>query len=692
MALTETTALEDQGELLNDSGPLRSDPAALEDQQQLLTESGAPQFREVAGLEDGFQCHINDSDYVKGRLDEDGRELAANTSIRHVLYYDATADPWHAHGAGFYGAGRDGRLYYDGVECGPGPFSIGSPAGLNRTAWGSPGGYLDRLPVANAAALTYPTAGTIEVAPVSTTTQVGSTWRWFFTDDFDIQIDYQIISAGSGPTTGGIALEVWMDSNNRAGVRRKMFGSNSYEAFCLNNGSWGANPAVGTSDTSGKLRMVRVGAALSMYYWNGSSWTQIGSDYTMTYTRPMWVAVGSWFNTTPVGTVFQVSGWQINSGSTTNLIGWAREAAGTYRGALTEFPQHVLFISSGNSLDIVDVDTDKLWMSFRGGTNNVLWGDSNYYVPQVQMRDGVLLVNQRTFDSYGTNSGFTAWIDFTVDFIRMHRGSTYNDAGLIYNVELTTGIWPRDSSDGVIRWRNNARGYYASHYDNWQYQSMRTNWCDLLHDSGFQYRLIANAGGVYLSKWERWKFEGLINAHLNTPDYGISTVATACRWAMFDPTTKALYYHDRTKLYIVAFSTWDIVISGGGGTWVEDQEFTLAGSIDAGESVSLAQDKMVLYDGYLWYARQQGVYRMDLTTGTSVLFYGKVGSGATYENLPNYSTISSLQQATDGTTPVMVIGMTYPDRTVAVNLTTHALYWKGRVLDSRTPVSMGVGA
>jgi len=714
----DTLALEDGGQILDQSGPLRDDmpgvqgdlslldraPVAMEDGGQLLTDSGAPRFdlpeilsdpvlpQQAMALEDGFQTHVNDSDYVKGRLDGDGKELIGYTDIRQITLYDATADPWHTHGAGFYGAGRDGKLYYDGVECAPGDFGT-LVGGRRKTAWSGPGDFVDTGYAVNP---TITADGEMQCALTTgqASSGVSSRLRWFFTGDFDIQVDYEIIATSGGPTDGGLYLFAYMDPNNCFYVRRHMWGGSgqTYDKDVRNNGSWVNWSQVLTSDTTGKIRLTRVGSTVSSYYWTGSAWAQIGSSYAMTYVRPMYIDC----LLSPAGGTANVTvkfrNLTINSGSTTNLIGWAREAAGTYRGSQAEFPQHALIASSGNGIDIIDVDTDKLWMSFRGGTNNLIGGDTNFYVPQVVFKDGTLLLCYRTFDSFGTADGYGYWIDFNLDFARSHRGPTYNDAGFIANVELTTGVWPRDSANGCIAFRNSGRNAFAAHRDEWQYQNSRANWADILHDGGFQYRMIANNGGVYLAKWKRWRFEGLTNDNLSTPDYGISTITGAVYWAAFNPANKDMLYHDRVKLWITHFSTWDLVLSGGGGTWTEDHEFTLAGTADLGLVVRAAQDKMLVYGGDLYYPRVQGVYRMNLATGASTLVYGKAGSGALYEILPDCSTIVSIHQAMDGVTPVLLVGLSYPDRVVAVNMTTNALYWKGRTLDSRTPVAVTVGA
>jgi len=717
----ETIGLEDQSTLLTTSGPTRFDysdiggdvtftpptTVAMEDQGGLLTQSGVSRFdlSEISeasivptdrmALEDGFQCHFDDSEFIKAKYDSDGKELVGYTSIRQILFYDATLDPWHAHGAGHYGAGRDGILYYDGVACGPGSFGT-LTGGRRKTAWATNGDFVD-VATAPLNAYIYNPAPTItaddEMQFALTTSQaaagVSSRMRWFLTGDFDVQVDYEIVSSGAGPTDGGLYFFAIMDLNNIVFLRRHMWTTQYYDYQVKNNGSWGGYASVATSQTSSKLRITRVGSTVAAFYWTGSAWAQIGSNYTMTYARPMYIDCFLAPHGGTANVTVKVRNFTINSGATTNLIGWAREAAGTYRGSLAEFPQHALICSSGNGLDIIDADTQKLWMSFRGGTNNVVVGDGNYYIPQACMKDGVLFASYRTFDT-AVLDGWAAWIDFTLDFMRLHRGPSYNDAGLIYNVELTTGIWPRDSSNGAISWRNSARGWTASHFDDWQFQHSRVNWCDLLHNGGFQYRAVANNGGTYLAKWQRWKFEGLTNAHLNTPTKGVSTKTTSMWWVLFDPITWDLFYHDRTKLYIVYFATWGSTMISG-GTWVEDQEWTLAGNIDSNTAFKEAQDKMILYVGDLYYSRVQGIYKMNITTGVSTLFFGKLGSGATYEILPNYSTTVSIHQALDGVTPLMLIGLTYPDHVVAVNLLTNTLYWKGRMLSSPTPVALAVG-
>jgi len=643
------------------------------------------------GIEESLFVQLDNTDYIKGKYDADGKEYLGNYNARHILYYDATLDPWHAHGAGFYGAGRDGKLYYNGVECGPGTFGT-LAGGINRTGWAAKDGYLD---FGWAATPTISADGemTCTVTPSVNALGLTTNLRWFLTGDFDIQFEYQIISTGAGPTDNGIVLMASMDWNNEFYVRRKMWNTNLYDKDVKNNGSWSSYASAATADTSGKLRLVRVGSVVSSYYWSGSAWVQIGSNYTMTYARPVFIqAYFQQSGGTAITATVKIRNFTINSGATTNLIGWAREAAGTYRGSQAEFPQHALIVSSGNSLDIIDVDTNRLWMSFRGGTNNVIGGDANYYVNHAAMKDGVLLLSYRTVDS-GALTGNGIWIDFTLDFIRLHRGQATADAGYIYNVELTTSVWPRDSANGCIAFRNSARAYYSSHYDNWQYQNPRANWSDFLHDSGFQYRLIANNGGVYLCKWQRWKFEGTGNAHLNTPYYGIGTQTVATRWATFRPTSKDILAHDRIKLWITLYATWDATLGGGGGTWLEDYEYTLAGTVDDWVLGALAQDAMALDDaaGLLFYARNEGVYVLDLATGTSTLFYGKAGSGATHEALPDYGLISSVKLATDGATSLLLVGMARPDRIWAVNRATHTIYWRGFQDDAHQPLSMAVG-
>jgi hypothetical protein len=702
-------ALEDAASTLGEGGPERfdvlgtkdavvlpsTDVVGLEDGLVLPSVGGPkprydfpqinedPSFSDVIGLEDGFFVQIDETDYIKGKYDADGKELLAGANARHVFYYDATLDPWHTHGAGHYGAGRDGKLYYDGVECGPGDFGTVA-GGFRRTAWAFPDGFLDRDLIAKAAQITMPADGTLRFTVNTNGTDIASSLRWFFTGDFDVQVDYNIVSNGSGPTDGGIVIQAVMDWNNYTYARRRMFGSGNpnWDKDVRNNGSWGSYASVGGATASGKLRITRVGSTVTSYYWTGSAWAAIGSGSAMTYNRPMLIDLGFWFNSTPTGTVFEFSNFTINSGTTTNLIGWAREAAGTYRGSLAEFPQHALIACTEPNIDIIDADTNKLWASFRGAANNMVWGPASWgYVRQAVMKDGVLMV------ALPSSGGYGLWIDFTTDWA---RSAQEGGGGAFYNPELSTNMWPIWSPSGSVAVRNSGRNYQGP-YANWVLQSYYVYWCDLLHDSGYQYRLFATAAGITLQRWQRWKFQGANDAHLDTPYKGVSMQTGTMRWAQFQPSTRDLLYHDRSSLYITHFAAWNAIISGGGGTWVENHTYTLSGTIDEGDR-ALAQDAMVVDGNYLYYARKEGVYRMDLTTGTSVLLYGIVGSGATHEILPTSRAVISVAYGVDNSVPILLVGMTYPDLSVAVNLNTNVLYWKGRLDDSHTPYSMAVGA
>lgn len=708
-----TAALEDAGATLGQSGQPRFDALGVNDPVQsdaMLPLEDLATFPAVAGprpryefpqiqedlsvrdsaaLEDSLFVQVDETDYIKNKYDADGKELIGGFNTRHVFYYDATLDPWHTHGAGFYGAGRDGVLYYDGVACGPGTFGT-LAGGINRAGWAAKDGYLD-FGWAATPTISADDEMTCTVTPSINALGLTTNLRWFLTGNFDIQIDYQIVSTGAGPTDNGIVLMATMDWNNEFYVRRKMWNSNLYDKDVKNNGSWASYSSVATSDTSGKLRLVRAGSVVSAYYWNGSAWVQIGSNYTMTYARPVFLqAYLQQSGGTAITATVKIRNFTINSGTTSNLIGWAREASGTYRGVRSDFPEHALIISTESNIDIIDADTSKLWMSFRGATNCIVGGAAgSYYVRQVVMKDGVLMFGMPSVET-AADGGFGGWVDFNIDCMRILQPTAGAYKGGYYNVELTTGVVPRDSANGCIAFRNSTRGFFGN-YANWVIQTYRVHWTELLHDSGYQYRVFATGAGITMQRWQRWKFEGVAAADINTPNYGISTEVGVMRWVKFQASTLDLFYHDRSKLFIVHYATWAAIIIGGGGSWVENHAYDLSGTLELGER-ALAQDSMVVVGNYLYYARKEGVYRMDLTTGVSVLRYGVSGSGATYEILPFSRAAISVAYAVDGSTPILFVGMTYPDLSVGVNMDTNTIYWKGRLDDSHVPLTMAVGA
>ena len=101
-------------------------------------------------------------------------------------------------------------------------------------------------------------------------------------DDFStVQIDYDI-DTGPATTSWSIFLEMRTGSaDDMIRIDRRYDGGHKYYFSYYTGGSWYGGANAVTSDTSGKLRLERVGDVFHGYYWAGSSWTELGSGYTV---------------------------------------------------------------------------------------------------------------------------------------------------------------------------------------------------------------------------------------------------------------------------------------------------------------------------------------------------------------------------------------------------------------------------
>jgi hypothetical protein len=104
--------------------------------------------------------------------------------------------------------------------------------------------------------------------------------------DFDIQIDFDYTTLNAGAGTARMALFLAASINDQRdslenyiyATLQKTSSIHRYFIECYVDGASTGSGTQNTSDTSGKLRIVRSDSTFRGYYWNGSSWVQIGSD------------------------------------------------------------------------------------------------------------------------------------------------------------------------------------------------------------------------------------------------------------------------------------------------------------------------------------------------------------------------------------------------------------------------------
>jgi hypothetical protein len=134
-----------------------------------------------------------------------------------------------------------------------------------------------------------------------------------------------------------------------------------------------------------------------------------------------------------VGDVFKVASWYVEPESST-------------RGEKQEFPYRAEIIATNSSVDIIDADTQKLWMRFStGGTtanNSYMVGATNDPINAITALNGAVITGNT-----GTVSNSTTFIKFYEDEARMVNATT---SAHIYN--------------GVISQRNSGLGLILNVY------------------------------------------------------------------------------------------------------------------------------------------------------------------------------------------------------------------------------------
>jgi hypothetical protein len=654
--------------------------------------SMGPQAR--AGAEDQVIAQLVPiSTYHADKQDQDAVDLLGGDQIQNVTIHDTQGESWRSHGSGFHGAGKDGIWYQDGVACGPGnPVNMfGTLAGgIRETAWGYPTLVHRRYGHPSNPAVSIIADDTIRIVATAISgwpsSGVSSRQRWTLTGDFDIEVQYSNYSASSG-SDGGLVLEAVIDYDNYFYVRRQKNGL--YDRDVRNNAAWGNYVSVGTADTSGRLRLVRVGATVHSYYWN-AGWIEIGSGIVMTAgaNRPMWVNIkingdGS------LNCSADVFSFVINSGATDNKAAWSTEAAGTHRGLDDAFPDRVAIVSSREAVDIIDADNDKLWMRFQRGTSRALWATTNLWTYAAKMKDGVLVFAHGT-RPVDAHEGGGVVVDFTRDSIQIcYDLASGVTGGLLRATNGGTnspvGSTAENLAHGHITSRNAGLGHGAD-FNNWRVPDKRIYGIDLTFQGGFMYWATAGEGGITAYKYRRFYIEnyGILadNEDPNTPDYGYGEL-NEMRWLEFDDGSGDLFYVDDTTLYLVELTTLDAQLDQVGTGWTADNSVALAGT----RSRILQQTTGVArtVGDSIYIGADEGVY-FSTAFAAFALHYGKTGSGATHEILPFYDYVAGVSVVQDGATQLLAIALIseqgdyvdpetfVPSQVVLVNPATNTVY------------------
>jgi len=627
-----------------------------------------------AGIGDEGSLAVLDQtpDYSPLKLDADSRAFLGDHAVQAALLYDATADTWHTPDTDFCGYGRDGNSYINGQACLQGGFGT-LTTGFNKRSWACAGnppmdcwlgsGFTQTMYADDKVQNSYSST------PSGGSAYMMSFTRWVMPGDFDVQVEFEAFTH-SGGGDGGFFFGAYIDGRNGTYARRQVGGV--WDKDVMNNGSWGSYSSVGGAGTSGKLRITRVGKVVSSFYWNGVSWSQIGSSVTMTNNGAMGIFVGSNCTNSGCSGGVRFFAFTVNSGTISYQAGWAREAAGTHRGSRADFPTHALIVATMAAIDIIDLDSDKLWMRFvKSGSNALQSFGYRERIWNLAMKDGVLAA------AYGdhpddSEEGASIIIDFNLDTIRLMRKQASGWTGAYYLDPLSSNDDNMSGALGAISGRNSGVNY-GSDFDSWRQLCYRTHSVDVALSGGYLFRASAGSPGVTVHKWQRWYNYGTAPASYNTPYWCFQTLQTTnFHWVHFDQSTLMLYYMDASNLYSSARATWEGAMNGG--TFVADSTVALPTSSPPQGLHALRRPIMI--GSVLYIAATEGIYSLTWPTPPWVLTFGGPDSGATYPILPQGRVLGHALRTDSGTNYLLVTTkhLRYGRILTVINLTTNAVY------------------
>jgi hypothetical protein len=588
----------------------------------LLAETSS-NFQGKMAWEDAMSITFDPSaDWEDGTLDGEGRELIQGYNIQAMYYYDSTDEPWRLHGPGFYGAAADGYHYYNGTPTELYEPIATSASGVNQLSWGDYTNPLCGIWPSHSSYynVTYPTtSGEMRLDTTSPLTDwqsagVFSAGRWTLYGDFDIEVRYKNTTK-SGGNGGGLNFEIVRDEWHRVYLEFEHDG-NIATSF-QNEGSWQTKWKEYDNDASGRLRFIRTGSNIQAYRYQGG-WNAVGGAQ----------AFGGWnanvrLRVTGTGNLSWdtvVYDLRLNSGTVDRTCGWAREGAGDHFGTKKDFPERAYIIASNNSLNIIDADTELLWMRFVGASNNAYHNSSDQGIRSVKMKDGVLWA---AMSGSGT-SGHAVRIDFTKEDCRYIAPS---DSLSFARYKFQSGGYRvgYHGSIGGIRDRNGANGFNGN-WTPWKLPGGNCFGVDFMFEGVGNWNervAIATNGGIALRNYDRhtWNESG----GADYPNVTETLDTTPCYWCYFDEDTGGLYWTDSDNVHYAAKATY---VAGYGGTFSADTTKELPGQMGAPEQYS-----MVGSSGYLYITSAGNVYRISDLTGEWQLAVGKPGSGAVSESL-----------------------------------------------------------
>lgn len=650
---------------------------------------------EIAAWEEHLVQRLLDASayaYSTVQTDGDGNTLLPSGTAKMVKRYRADLDPWGnptAH-ASFSGIGRDGKFYRNGEECVFGDFGV---TDFRHTSWS-----IDENPLGNFYDHTYlPPASEIDMtldspdvvrfqsnAPLDVhLKQIGSHMRWCLLDSFDIQLDFSDFNGGAVGYSGIYFTAQFRQDTKIVIGREQTGGSQQYRSFKVDGGSFTAYTWTATAN-AGKLRLLwdKPTGRFTASFDEGGGWQVVASNELLNNVEDAaWVAAYAWGQGSSTIDA-KVSNLVVAAGTISTRCGWYREGFGTYRGNKQDFPEKAVLAATQEGIAIIDEDTGLLWAMFTmalSSSGDMLNGGLGYITDFV-MEDGVLVVGVA---SPTAAEGFMVKIDFNMEEAWRHRTSASGAAGAIYKTPGGDFEYGAEYPTGKIIKRNDTMTW-SGDYARYGLPHLRVHSVALGFYGGNVYWAAATEAGATIFMLKRWYLWGTDEENPTDPRWANSNEVGKIYWCHLDahdPVNLRFMYMDGTNLYSVDRTTYELRFTGAfGGGFDAEVTKALGGTRDLDSQYHALQ-----FETKYYIPSNEGIWEIEWPAGTMNLFYGKPGSGAVHEILPEFYTrvvrIGALQDAThDLIVAYLENAWTTRGQVVAVKLSDNSLYCKSPII------------
>jgi len=103
--------------------------------------------------------------------------------------------------------------------------------------------------------------------------------KFILRDNFDFQIDFNVVEV-TNVNNAYVSLRLFPVTGGEIRLDR-VFGTSGNYVFADNRSGWNQKGSASTSDITGKFRFKRTRSVLTAYYWDGTSWIQMGGSISI---------------------------------------------------------------------------------------------------------------------------------------------------------------------------------------------------------------------------------------------------------------------------------------------------------------------------------------------------------------------------------------------------------------------------